>query len=79
MTPLFVQIPKARTLPNFRGEETMTTRGGVENFPTLGVRQGSLELTGFPHSLDNTRNTKMLYSYCLHPTSTVLLAKPRVK
>lgn len=55
-----------------------TTRGGVENLPTPGIRQVNLELTAFPHSFDNTRNTRMLY--CPHPTSILLGAKqPRTK
>ena len=55
-----------------------TTCGGVENLPTAGIRQGNLELTAFLHSVDNTRNAKMLY--CPHPTFTFLGAKqPRTK
>ena len=55
-----------------------TTRGGVENLPIPGIRQGNLELTAFPHSPDNTRNTKILY--CPYPTSTLLRAKqPRTE
>ena len=45
--------------------------------PTPGIRQGNLELTVFPHSLENTRNTNMLY--WPHPDSTLFWAKPRTK
>ena len=44
-----------------------TTQVEVENLSTTRIRQGNLELTAFLHSLDNTRNTKMLYYS--HPTS----------
>ena len=53
------------------------TRGGVENLPTSEIRQGNLELTALPHSLDNTRNTNMLP--CPQPTYTLLWATPRTK
>ena len=66
------------SLPSFPTHWLSTTRGGVKNLPTPGIRQENLELTAFLHSLDNTRNTKMLY--CPHPPSTLLGVKqPRTK
>ena len=66
------------SLPSSLTHWLSTTRGRVENLPTPGIRQGNLELTAFPHSFDNTRNTKILY--CPHPTSTLLGTKqPRTK
>ena len=66
------------SLPSSPTHWLSTTRSGVENLPTPGIRQGDLELTAFPHSLDNIRNTKMLN--CPHPTSTFPGAKqPRTK
>ena len=66
------------SLPSSPSHWISTTRGEVRNLPSPAIRQGNLELTAFLHSLDNTRNTKMLY--CPHPTSTLLGAKqPRTK
>ena len=50
-TPLF--------LPSSPTHWLSTTRCEVENLPTPGSKQGNLELTAFPHSLDKTRNTKI--------------------
>ena len=52
-----------------------TARGEVENLSTPRIRQGNLELTAFLHSLDNTRNTKMLYYSHL----TSIRQEPRTK
>ena len=69
---------KHPSIPSFPIYCLSTTRGRVENLPTPGIRQVNLELTAFPHSFDNTRNTRMLY--CPHPTSILLGAKqPRTK
>ena len=54
-----------------------TTHCGVEDLPTPGVRQRHLELTKLPHSLDKTRNRKMLS--CPDSRSTLLWVKPRTK
>ena len=54
-----------------------TTCAEVEHLSTTGITQGNLEFITFPHSLDNTRNTRMLY--CLRATSTLLWGKPRTK
>ena len=84
---LSLTIPPHLTHPKFKRPLSLpsspthwlsTTRGGVENLSTLGIRQGNLELIAFPHSLDNIRNTKMLY--CPQNTSTLLGAiQPRTK
>ena len=80
-TPLHLTHSTFKTLlslPSFLKHCLSTTRGGVENFATPGIRQGNLELTAFLNSLGNTGNTRMLC--CPHPTSTLLVAKqPRTK
>ena len=64
--------------PSSRTHWLSTTRGGVENLLTPGIRQENIELIAFHHSLDNTRHTKTLYYP--HLTSTFLGAKqPRTK
>ena len=79
MPPHLTRLTFKRALspPSSLTHWASTTRGGVENLPTSEIRQGNLELTALPRSLDNTRNTKMLP--CPHPTSTLLWATPRTK
>ena len=48
------------TSPLLTHQFSSALAGVKENFPTLEIRQGNLKLTTFPHSVDNTRNKKMI-------------------
>ena len=60
------------SLPSFPANWLSTTRAGVENLPTPGIRQGNLNSLHFLIPLI-TPETKMLY--CPHPTPTLPGAK----
>lgn len=55
--PLLPHLPNP--LPIF------TTHGKLEHLPTHRIRQGNFKLNSLPHSLDITKNKKMLS--CPHP------------